>query len=1067
MPFDPLTQILPGTHSIEASAGTGKTYSITLIWLRLLVEHGLRVEEILVSTFTSAATAELKERLLAALRRSVEATQGLLSGKPAPDSGPEAAIVEAHIRGGGETAEALCMRLTEALSAFDLAPISTLHSFCQSLISRHSVELGCDSGLSLVEDMTRLLAPLVDDQLMQMADEPSLKHKHLRQVAETVTKNPAARLVTGSPDDTKTRMAEAIARDFGRVKLQAGVRGFHDILSTVYKALNAQGAEGALATAVRKRLKAAIIDECQDSDGVQIGVFDQLFYHKDTVSFIVIGDPKQSIYRFRCADLTSYKGLASRATAAEQMTHNHRSDGELINALNSLYGTKFVFPDSLNAGQDTEYTPVEAAAALSRIQDPGGLKAVVFQWSGSEKREIAKARLAEQVASECRRLLSAGVEIEDRFTKKPRPLRAGDIAVLANGHKELKLVRQKLTQHGIPNQSSGKGLGSVFASDEAADVLAWLELYAALEQRGNVLGKLLAYLGTPLGGWTPENFQALRTNAVQQATECSRFLAQLPQLSRQGPLPLLLKHIGTSDVIEANLASAEGERRYTNWRQLGALLQHEHGRGRRGARALALWLARMNSSVPTSTDDDPDAGESALMKLETDGSAIQLATIHSSKGLEYPIVFCPFLWDVRSVKMRKQHPVAVVRTANEWLLDVGSPAWKHHIERAVEQEKEEAHRKNYVAVTRARHRLYLGLAPVKDSKGGHENGVTNSTLCALEGLKLNTKPPAQWPLVLKDLPFCSFTSDADPAHMPAAQSFPQPIAGGALPLQKPPALAPYTASLTRTHSFSSLARTDHEHHSAADRDLEEAPKETAGTEEGVPNLLAELGDAGASLGDQLHSVLEEFLGNRRELREALGPGKPPETWERVINQILDTDLHLNGREGVTLRSLREGCITEMQFQLPVAHLSAERLSAALLQDPEIQSHEPSRYWAAGLSQWGFSDFAGYFQGFIDLIFEHEGRWFVADYKSNLLRDYRTDAIRQAMVDKNYLLQARLYALALHRHLQVHLEGYDFDTHFGGVTYLFMRGFPSQGIWFNRPSLEAIEALGKPFHYQAL
>ena len=235
-----------------------------------------------------------------------------------------------------------------------------------------------------------------------------------------------------------------------------------------------------------------------------------------------------------------------------------------------------------------------------------------------------------------------------------------------------------------------------------------------------------------------------------------------------------------------------------------------------------------------------------------------------------------------------------------------------------------------------------------------------------------------------------------------------------------------------------------------------------GEDQGV-DLLKALGNPGAALGDQLHGVLEDYLGNRKSLDEAVADCDSPGHWRDSIQIILDSKLPLGEHSHVSLAELRDRCITEMQFHLPVSVLNPETLSAALLQDPEIQEDEDRSRWAAQIgSRWNFGEFCGHLQGYIDLIFEHENRWFVADYKSNTLGNYEPDSLGRAMLEKNYLLQARLYALALHRHLQVQLPGYDHAKHFGGVAYLFVRGFPSSGVWFERPSLSALESLGNPF-----
>ena len=1129
--FDPLTQPLRGTHSIEASAGTGKTYSITLLWLRLLIEFELPIEQILVSTFTTAATAELKERLLSSLRKALTAAQSFQKNQSLASDCPIWAIIKQRAPSASGGISGLIQRLARAVSSFDLAPISTLHGFCQSLITRHALELGCDSGLKLVPDCEDLLHQIVDDQLMLMADEPGIQPGILRDIASKTAKTPTAELRYASPAAEAelatmrlrilqeaplacanvspkrsrdavdkiliafhtegswkgfsatqapqldaaflalwnsyptlrsqlerlpgSRIAVHIAGTFQERKLAAGFRSFDDILLTVQTALHDQGPNGNLAQAVRKRLRAAIIDECQDSDGVQIDVFEQLFRHEGTASFIVIGDPKQSIYRFRGADLVSYKRLAGSALQAPMMSTNHRSDPPLIEAINSLYRDYPAFPDALNPNHLTRYIPVCAKAKESRIIDPKPLPGLVFQWTEATKRGSAKARLAEQVATECARLLREGVEIEDRHTQQKRPIRPGDMAVLAAGHRDLQLLRRHLTQVNIACQSSGKGLGSVFGSNEAQDILAWLTLLSTIQGRGDVLHRLLTFLGTPLGGFSPIELTEVRENAARQAELCAAFQKSVPELTRSGPLPLLLRHLAKKRAINTNLAFAEGERRYTNWQHIGSLLQHEHGRGRRGAEALTLWLARQSASKPESVSVDPESEQSALMKLETDAEAVQLVTIHNSKGLEYPVVFCPFLWHVKSLKHRKSQ-TARVRGQNGWILDVGSGEFDVHQGTEIAQEDEEEHRKLYVALTRARHRLYLGMGAVTSGGRQYDNGAEKSALAQL--LQFDALPQTEWHEALTQLEQSVVLYDTTPITSENSE-FPSPATSSVV-LRAPDPIAPYPYSFQRTASFSSLSKSDQEHLAPTDRDEDQSGPEF--TNPNRPDLLQALGKAGAVLGDQLHRVLEEYLGNRKELAEAITEVENPEAWTDPINTILDTPLILPGCCPATLRAIRDGCITEMQFHLPVTSLNPEALSLALTNDETIRNDADRLDWAKELAFWSFNEFGGFLQGFIDLIFEHEGRWFIADYKSNTLNHYTPKSLETAMLEKNYLLQARFYALALHRHLQVQLPGYNYDLHFGGVAYLFVRAFPEHGLWFERPSVSALNHLGSLF-----
>lgn len=1135
--FDPHTQPLDGLHSIEASAGTGKTYSITLLWLRLLIEKELNVDQILVSTFTKAATAELKERLLHALRNALSESQRLRDGA-GYGNGPEALILKNSQWAKSGDWASISQRLSDALSSFDLAPISTIHSFCQSLIARHSVEIGCDSGLTLIQDHAEFLEPIVEDHIMRLTDHGAPDVRTLKKIGSRVAHHPSARLLVADPvspdeceslaqrilaeapaaiagiDNKSTRgaaeklihrfqatrqqvcfsdaasknlppeflklwsgyselvvrtnrqaagvLAEQVKRDFPNSKARASVQGFDDLVLTVHRALKSQGAGGPLAGAVRSRLRAAIIDECQDSDALQIEVFERIFAHDGTASFIVIGDPKQSIYRFRGADLASYKRLAGDAKPAGKMLCNHRSDRPLIEAINQLYGQSYAFPDALNQRTQTLYATVSAAHE-ARIEDPKKLAPLVIHWSEKKKRGAAQQELAEMLAKESARLVDSGTRIVDRHSGCLRPINFGDIAVLAYGHRELGIVRRILTQSGIPCQSSGNSMGSVFNSNEARDVYAWLQLLAAIDERGDVLGKLLAFHGTPLGGGTAQELLLLKGEAESQAAMCMEFRLEASQFRKNGPLPLLLKRAQTGEVIAANLGFADGERRYTNWRHIGSLLQQQHARGKRSPHELSQWLGRLIAAKAVHSGSEQTDAESALMKLETDSAAVQLVSVHGAKGLEYPVVFCPFLWALQSKLQRRKDQSALFRTPDEWCVDVGSAEFGLHLETAIGQEFEEEHRKLYVALTRARHRLYIGLAPVDDSPG-HENGAGRSPLVALPGLGLSAEEVGSWHDTLKGIQFATLES-ALPSERPFSPSE-HPVTSTApvepQPLQPPPAPRSYHHLLKRTTSFTTLSKSDQDHDIAADRDAEK-PGAGSAIQSATLDLLRPLGDPGATLGDRLHGVLEDYLGNRRSLKEAVAECNSPELWEQSIGEILHAKLTFGSHAPVSLDELKEGCITEMQFHLPVSALDPSTLSAVLLEDDHIKAHEDRFKWADGIrDHWTFGEFGGYLQGYIDLIFEHEDRWFVADYKSNILGGYDPESLGRAMLEKNYLLQARLYALALHRHLQVQLHAYDHAKHFGGVAYFFVRGFPSHGVWFERPSLQALESLGNPF-----
>lgn len=1088
--FDPLSQPLCGMHAIEASAGTGKTFSITLLWLRLLVEEDLQVDEILVSTFTRAATAELKERLLASLRRATAAAEAAERQLPLPEY-PEARVLANALHAGTHTPAALLQKLSAALSSFDLAPISTIHGFCQTLIGRHALELGCDPALTLIENQQRFLEDILTDTVLHFSDYdlPEIEKlpDHLRKVAAPIAARPGATLQV-LPDSPEALLARRLREDLPRRKTQAGVRTFDDILLTIRDALQTQGPNGPLAQAVRQRLRAAIIDECQDSDTTQIHVFQTLFHHPDTRAFLVIGDPKQSIYRFRGADLASYKELATRATAADPMQVNYRSDGPLISALNFLYGDHFLFPDPPHAGNPappTTYIPVRADHPGSRIHDPDLCAALLFHKTAKSDRAAAKRSLAAWIGSECARLLRSNTTVVDRASQHTRPVEPGDIAVLAATKNDLRLVRRALLAHGIPCQLDGKGLGSVFASDEAFDLLAWLELLATFAESGDTLGKLCTLLATPLGAFPCANIPSLREDPFHIAKLCKHYRQMAALLNRSGPLPALMHHLASPPADPhaspphntahntAHNAPSPGfnacwighERRTTNWRHLAGLLQTRFANGLRTAASLGAWLAVQIGSPSPATEEAE--GESALMKLETDDSALQLLTIHASKGLEYPIVFCPFLWDVRSVRSAKSTmKVAVLRDRQGWLLDASQPIPDSVKTQALQQEHEEEHRKLYVALTRARHRMYLGLADIPDGKGGHANGSQRSALFQLPNLQTAlhhtpTPGPGDTPDIVL-LP--------DDTAVPSSQTRPHP-GQGASPTQPAPLPAPRgTDAFARypvftKRSFSSLCRAAQnidEHLHKPDHD--DDPQNTDRTQDASPDILKALGPAGAELGDQLHRALENYLGNHIDLAETIRSYAHPEAWREALSTIVHTNLVFDGRT-LPLNQIRGACVTEMQFQMPTAYFCREALSRALLEDTPIRSSEARTTWAAQFAEWPITEFTGFFQGFMDLIFEHEGRWYVMDYKSNQLRGYNEEQLESAMLQHHYLLQARIYAVALHRHLQHHLPDYCFDKHFGGVVYLFVRALPHGGVWFERSDLPSLESLAALFSTQ--
>ena len=1122
--FNPEEQTLVGAHSIEASAGTGKTYSITILWLRMLLEEGLSIDQILISTFTKAATAELQERLLAALREAKAAVQRLKGeGEGEADNMVEGVVARA-IKGGVDVE----FLLDKALSNFDLAPIFTIHGFCQTLLSRMALEMGGDPDLELVENDDEFRKTLVEDLMMMernhapfdmkkahqiakvIAEEMGVEHKNLHMPPEpNVTKkdyiqamkslteelpvddileninagsrNKTRRILSGLCEGVMTETFSAnvvetissnyptvwkniliirdyptglrnafvrnlvhnVRNDLQRKKVEAGVRCFNDILIDLRNAIRAEGENGPIGKSVRNRYQAVIIDECQDSDGVQIEVFKKLFLSDDDVnkaqrSLIVIGDPKQSIYRFRGADLASYCELTDSMREAPEMRTNHRSDPSLVRAINDLYKGKEQF-----AGERIKYVAVSAAKE-DRIVDKKRPKPAYTIWSDLPRKNPALSDICAQFAREANRILNGRVQIKDRESDKMRPVEANDIAVLAESHSTLSVVRRALQRAGVPCQQSGRGLGKVIESEEANDLQIWLEALDAVSTgSGRQMSKIQTFAASPLHGLGAKSCLELSESPEQQSQLITELKKEAKAFLHEGPLPVLTRRISQIENLTRNLGFKDGERRITNWRHLATTLQSDW---MSGLRSLGPLSAKMGRRISTQSENEE------MMRLETDLPAVQLVTLHGSKGLEYPIVFCPSLWAMKSQSFRKSNTqVAVLRKTDGSLLDTGSEDFEARRDDMLMQEDEELDRLLYVALTRPRHRLYIGMAPVESGKGNHQNGAERSSIAKL--MRIQELEFSEWKEeVSKFWPILEMTPSEKRSEDLSSS-------GSKSILHRPPEVDPWKNPLIyRTSSYSSLS-AGHEH----TRDYDETrPEEEVVKGDSDPGVLVGLG-GGATLGNEVHDLLEQILGNGSDIESLIlkGDGDRGEKLINAIKVILDSPMTLPGHtQATSLSALVPKVMAEMYFMLPVVGegLSPEILSGALLSDPDIKGNESKRVWAEGIADWSFEKLRGFLQGFIDLTFEYEGKWWILDYKTNQLSGYGVDEISQSMIDKDYLLQSRLYAVALHRHLKNNLKGYDYNLHFGGCVYLYVRGCPHNGVWAECPSWEGMEAL---------
>ena len=901
-------------------------------------------------------------------------------------------------------------------------------------------------------------------------------------------------------------------------KRERRVVAFDDMLFNLHERLQAaRGAE--LAAALRQRFPAALIDEFQDTDPLQFSIFDTVYGRGEGLLFLV-GDPKQAIYSFRNADLHTYLQARPRAQAEYTLAENQRSTPALLEGLNALFQAN---PRAfMLAGLD--YHPVRAGKKPRKaFVDDTAPRAALHLWSLPHDahdahdgepplKAEAKANVVRACAGEIARLLAAAQRGE--VMHDGQPLQAGDVAVLVRSHAEGSLMRQALAGVGVGSVELAQT--SVFASADAQELERIL--VAILEAGREPL--LRAALATELLGRDAQDIDALSSDEAAVLQRMAQFSDYRAVWLQHGVGPMLRQLAAGEGIAGRMLLRSDGERRLTNLRHLSECL-HEAEREHPGPEALLRWLQRQRR--------EDQGAEATQVRLESDRNLVQIVTIHKSKGLEYPVVFCPFLWDGSAGGGRGES------TPREYHDDVGRPTIDYRpgedqaIKRRMQLERDaERLRLIYVALTRAVHRCYLvvGSYRVKSGRGFSTSECTGNPLNWLvagaeiepdEWRDSKTSPQrivgAWTTLASVAAPNAMLEPLPDDEPVPVNIPRPSPDDLAALP---PPA---HIASGWWIGSYSSLAHGA-KSEAAADHDLRvvdslplparddllplplagegrgegdslppplgegwgggkrsEVP-ETAdlplppageGGGEGPPDILHF--PRGARAGESLHAVLEgvdftqaekwsEAIAHALRIRPPQASTADNAAWQAMVMRMLIDVTTTNLPAGHRLDQVRPNRrLVELEFSLPSVGLDAHALAATLRQHG---------YPVSGLA---FGRLDGYLRGFIDLVYEHQGRWYVLDWKSNHLgwsaADYGQQPVRRAMDEQGYHLQYLLYTVALHRYLKQRLRGYDYDTYFGGVHYLFVRGVrptwtnadgSAAGVFFDRPKRQAIEAL---------
>jgi len=882
--------------------------------------------------------------------------------------------------------------------------------------------------------------PLPQDALLTTLGELSL-------CAESILQMHRAQLLVDASDYVRAEM-----KRFEEISVSLG---FDSLIGRLHDALSGDDAER-LATRLRDRYPVALVDEFQDTDQRQYAIFRRIYAERGVL--LMIGDAKQAIYGFRGGDVFAY--AAARQDAQAQvftLDTNYRSEPELSKALNQLFRDPHTFVVDFIAWRDVQAGGPKQGRWLHPNISP-----LTF-WHAEVTDELRDARksknaiatvarleqkIAGSVASEIVRLLRAGAK-QQLVLDLPgqamarRGLRAGDIAVLVVSHKQALLVETALRSRGVA--VSRRARESVFASDEAHELI--LLLRALLEPTR--AAKLRAALTTLLFGLDAAGLQALDATDDAWETTLLQFAALAARWHEQGVLSLILEIL--REAAPRLLPMHDGERRIANYLQLGELLDAASVKCA-GPAALLVWL-QQNRLAPDSEN------KAQLLRLDSDAQAVQVVTIHASKGLEYPIVFAPFLWKGKSKKNAVKVPVISHDENYRVIADLGTAQLAA---RAYQRELEnyaESIRLAYVACTRAINRLYLFW-------GTTDAGAYSPLLRLLDPVTADNRHAVATPdddIVAERL--ASLRDDGDGAIDVCALPEPSADRWQAQVDSTPLHARPFIRSLfdaRRTSSFTRLVQGMHVTQVADHDAVVQTPVALEETSTSVSSLLR-----GAEFGECLHQILEridfsgeDVVGLRRIVAEQVQRAGFAAASEAQFLALVRTTLDAELLPRLRLRTLPpQSRVAEMEFHFRLA----SGAPAALI---DLAQRFPA--YAAALQVLSSSGVAlqGLMNGFIDLTLAHERRFYVLDYKSNWLgpdaRDYAPPRLALAMEQHRYDLQALIYQVALHRYLRLRLGTRYRTDLLGGALYVFVRGLSTAnagaGVVHQQPSTDLVEAL---------
>ena len=1200
IPLNPITLPLNQISLIEASAGTGKTYTIGSLYLRLLLKAGennfsrpLNVEEILVVTFTEMATEELKKKIRERITDAIDKLTAFAETKDKSAFKNDEFLTALYH--DLDIFEAI-HRLKLAEQNMDLAAIYTIHGFCRRMLMQYAFHSGIHFNLELIKDQSDLLVRFANEfwrehfyplpfemadfianelgspdyvlsllesdlgknLIVDLENQQALSisiteflHQYLGEyfkdikalkrfwlesagkISELITEELNKDYAKGEPKSLSRRSyntsrlakwidqvnawandprdyvlnetlmsyftqsaldekgeegaspfiapifteleeranalmspdllrrvilyhyRQALQQKLLDYKLNHQEKSFDDLLRLLCEAL--QGAQGdELAEMIRFQYPFAMIDEFQDTDSQQYAIFSKIYRDnpEKNTGFIMIGDPKQAIYRFRGADIFTYLKASDEAQSRFELTKNYRSEKNLVDGVNAL----FDFPQSPFIYQNINFTAVDSRDDHLRFYLNGKAEPA-YRFYLTESDKVNKTEMAKICAISIQHWLKSAAENQAVFQNEDtcKTLQAANIAVLVKNRYEAEDVIQELQKLGI---------ASVYLSDQSSvfDSHVAVELLRILKACLNVAERpILNAIATALFGLNAADIHQIQQNEADWQRWADSFAQYQQTWQRQGILAMLHQILLEQGISERLLSQATGERDLTDFLHLAEILQQAATLHESEA-ALLSWFEKQIQG---------ESRQEAQIRLESERQLVKIVSIHKSKGLEYDLVWLPFLAVPSKIPTAGDMNVYYSKERDETLWDMEN----RNLNALYEETFAEELRLLYVALTRAKYQMAFALPTQFDKKWNALHYVLSQGEI---GKEIALSAPKDTETLLQTFKE-KMQDNVEICTRPNLEAFPALSINTKNDELK---AAEFTGNIEqdwRITSFTSieqahrrqnyLAESTGKKHAvfddAKDYDSQNAIEmSTALLNENESNIL-DL-PRGKQVGTVLHRHFENCyfsdLANTEEidkLRQSLQLDEtftePLQNW---LQQISHTPLSNEIEIGIALADLaNKDCIKEMPFYLAIReHFDVEAFNRALKTNHHLPS-EPLQ----------FEQIQGMVRGSIDLVFRHNGKYYLVDYKSNFLgsslADYNQEALKKEMLHSHYDWQYLIYTLALHRYLQSVVPDYDYARDFGGVFYLFLRGMngePQSGVFYDRPSVELITELDGVF-----